>query len=71
MEEFFSHPVTQACLNESRAQFYGPTGKGDPINEILPFLLIIDEAAYLYQTNYMHSFMWVLDQPIMSILRMN
>ena len=70
MKEFFSHPVTQTCLDESRAPFYGLTGKRPPTDEILPFLLVIDEAAYLYQTNYMHSFMWVLDQPIMSILRM-
>src|SRR5271167_900548 len=52
---FFNHPVTNACLSETR--------KPD-----LPFLLIIDEAAYLYQTNYMHSFMWVLDEPVVSIL---
>ena len=34
----------------------------------MPFLFIIDEAAHLFQSNYMHSFMWVLDQPIMKIL---
>ena len=52
---FFNHTVTKACLSEK--------GKTD-----LPFLLILDEAAYLYQTNYMHSFMWVLDEPVMNIL---
>ena len=56
MTAFFDHPITKACLSE--------TGKPD-----LPFLLIIDEAAYLYQTNYLHSFMWVLDEPVVSILR--
>ena len=35
----------------------------------LPFLFIIDEAAYFYQTNYMHSFMWVLDQPVVQLLQ--
>ena len=56
MTIFFNHPVTKACLSETR--------KTD-----LPFLLIIDEAAYLYQTNYMHSFMWVLDEPVVGVLR--
>jgi hypothetical protein len=55
MTAFFKHPITGACLSEMR--------KPD-----LPFLLIIDEAAYLYQTNYMHSFMWVLDEPVVAIL---
>jgi hypothetical protein len=56
MTAFFKHPVTQTCLSETR--------KPD-----LPFLLIIDEAAYLYQTNYMHSFMWVLDEPVVGVLQ--
>ena len=34
----------------------------------IPFVFIIDEAAYLHQTNYMHAFMWVLDQPVFSVL---
>ena len=55
MTAFFNHPITKACLSEMR--------KAD-----LPFLLIVDEAAYLYQTNYMHSFMWVLDEPLVEIL---
>jgi len=53
---FFNHPVTKACLSETTK-----------IN--LPFLLIIDEAAYLYQTNYMHNFMWVLDEPVVAVLK--
>jgi hypothetical protein len=53
---FFSHPVTKACLSE-------------PTQIDLPFLLIIDEAAYFYRTNYMHSFMWVLDDPVVRILK--
>jgi len=56
MSKFFNHPVTIACLSETR--------KPD-----LPFLLIIDEAAYLYQTNYLNCFMWVLDEPVVAILR--
>jgi hypothetical protein len=55
MSAFFKHPITEACLSEMR-------------KPELPFLLIIDEAAYLYQTNYMHSFMWVLDEPVVSVL---
>ena len=68
VKEFFNHPITLECLAESRRRFCGPTGKSAATDEVMPFLFIIDEAAYLYQTNYMHSFMWVLDQPIMSIL---
>ena len=56
MAAFFDHPVTEACLSQTR--------KAD-----LPFLLIIDEAAYLYQTNYMHSFTWVLDEPVVGALK--
>ena len=68
MEEFFTHSVTLECLAQSKAPFYGTTGRSTPKDEITPFLFIIDEAAYLYQSNYMHTFMWVLDQPMMSIL---
>ena len=54
---FFSHPVTRACLRQIGS------------NELkLPFLLVIDEAAFLHQTNYMHSFMWVLDEPVVRVL---
>jgi hypothetical protein len=44
--------------------------KGIPqcLTRQLPFVLVIDEAAYLYQTHYMHSFLWVLDQPVMKVL---
>jgi hypothetical protein len=35
----------------------------------LPFLFIIDEASWLYQASYMHCFMWVLDIPVVDILR--
>ena len=56
MIAFFKHPCTKACLSAMR-------------RTDLPFLLIIDEAAYLYQTNYMHSFMWVLDEPVVANLR--
>ena len=55
MIAFFNHPSTKMCLSEMR--------RSD-----LPFLLIIDEAAYLYQTNYMHSFTWVLDEPVVANL---
>src|SRR5579859_570192 len=68
MEEFFTHSVTLECLAQSKRPFYGTTGRSTPKDEVTPFLFIIDEAAYLYQSNYMHSFMWVLDQPMMSIL---
>jgi len=68
MDSFFTHPVTLECLAQSTTPFYGATGRSTPKDEVVPFLFIIDEAAYLYQSNYMHSFMWVLDQPIMSIL---
>jgi hypothetical protein len=68
MEEFFRHPVTLECLAQSKTSLYGMTGRSTPRDEVSPFLFIIDEAAYLYQSHYMHSFMWVLDQPMMSIL---
>lgn len=61
---FFAHPVTKECLrktaNKSTLNVTSPK---------VPFLFIIDEAAYLHQTNYMHSFMWVLDQPVVHILK--
>ena len=31
-------------------------------------VIIVDEAMYLYQSNYMHSFIWVLNKLIMKIL---
>lgn len=57
IKDFFAHPVTKTCLRRI-------TDSG----QNLPFLFIIDEAAYLYQTNYEHTFMWVLDQPVVQIL---
>jgi hypothetical protein len=33
-----------------------------------PFVFMIDEAAYLYSTDYMRAFMWVLDQVLVPIL---
>ena len=68
IKQFFDHPVTNQCLNESKRLFHGPSGRASATEEVVPFLLIVDEAAHLYQSNYMHSFMWVLDQPIMKIL---
>jgi hypothetical protein len=63
MEAFFSHPVTKAGLRQiARKSIPGAE------HPHLPFLFIIDEAAYLHQTNYMHCFMWVLDQPVVEIL---
>lgn len=56
IKAFFSHPVTKAFLRQISDK------------SKLPFLFIIDEAAFLFQTNYMHSFMWVLDQPVVHIL---
>ena len=57
IKEFFSHPVTKTCLRRITKN-----------NRKLPFLFIIDEAAYLFQTNYNHTFMWVLDQPVVQVL---
>ena len=68
IHKFFNHPITNECLRESQRPFHGPSGRASPIQQVVPFLLIVDEAAHLYQSNYMHSFMWVLDQPIMRIL---
>ena len=56
------------CLDQSKRLFRGPSGRASATEQVVPFLFIVDEAAYLYQSNYMHSFMWVLDQPIMKIL---
>jgi hypothetical protein len=36
--------------------------------EDYPFVLIIDEAAYLHFSNYMRAFMWVLDQVVVKII---
>ncbi len=68
IEQFINHPVTTKCLAQSTTLFQGPSGRAKATEQIVPFLFIMDEAAYLYQPNYMHSFMWVLDQPIMKIL---
>lgn len=68
IQKFFEHPVTTRCLVESRKPFHGSSGENSPIQQVVPFLLIVDEAAHLYQANYMPSFMWVMDQPIMKIL---
>jgi len=68
IQKFFNHPVTNQCLQESQKRFRGLTGRSSPTEQVLPFLLIVDEAAHLYEENYMHSFMWVLDQPIVNIL---
>ena len=61
MAKFFNSPVITESLRHCTLEFNGR--KWD-----LPFLFIVDEAAYLYQTNYMHSFMWVLDQPVVQLL---
>ena len=64
MANFFTNKTINAFLAHSKR----PMWTRNSILAKLPFLLIIDEAAYLFHTNYMHSFMWVLDQPIMKIL---
>ena len=61
MTKFFTSSVVAEWLRQCTFEFN--RRKWD-----LPFLFIIDEAAYLYQTNYMHSFMWVLDQPVVQLL---
>ena len=61
MRKFFESPIVAESLRHCSLEFQGR--KWD-----LPFLFIVDEAAYLYQTNYMHSFMWVLDQPVVQLL---
>ena len=68
IKRFINHPATNQCLAVSTKLFHGPSGRSSATEQIVPFLFIVDEAAYLYQSNYMHSFMWVLDQPIMKIL---
>jgi len=55
---FFSHHVAKQFLSEMEDLPYK-----------LPFLFIVDEAAYLQHTDYMHCFMWVLDNPVVKILR--
>lgn len=63
IEAFFSHEVTRECLSQigKKPVFEDRLSK-------LPFLFIIDEAAYLHQTNYMHCFTWVLDNPVVRVL---
>jgi hypothetical protein len=68
IKQFFNHPVTTQCLAESTTLFRGPSGRSSATEQVVPFLFIVDEAAFLYQSNYMDSFMWVLDQPIVNIL---
>jgi hypothetical protein len=68
IKEFFDHTVTNQCLDKCKRLFRGSSGRGSATEQVVPFLFIVDEAAHLYQSNYMHSFMWVLDQPIMEIL---
>jgi len=65
--QFLNFDKTNQCLNASTKLFKGG-GAATPRNEVVPFLFIVDEAAWLFESRYMHSFMWVLDQPIMSIL---
>ena len=57
VKAFFSHPVMKACLQQIAQK------------NKLPFLFIIDEAAYLFQTHYMRSFTWVFDQPLVYVLK--
>ena len=68
IKQFFNHPVITECLRRSLKLFRGPWERSSSSEQPVPFLFIIDEAAHLFQSNYMHSFMWVLDQPIMKIL---
>jgi hypothetical protein len=65
---FFRHRVTKQCLDMSKASFKGSSGRDAIVQQVVPFLFIVDEAAHLHQSNYIHSFMWVLDQPITEIL---
>jgi hypothetical protein len=62
---FFKHRVTNDCLAVCKKPLSTLPGS-DPMD--LPFLFIIDEAAYLNHQMYMHSFMWVLDVPVTLIL---
>ena len=62
MAKFFDSPVVIESLRQCTMKFNGREWD-------LPFLFIVDEAAYLYQTNYMHSFMWVLDQSVVQLCR--
>ena len=62
---FFKHRVTKDCLAVCKKPLSTQPGS-EPMD--LPFLFIIDEAAYLNHQMYMHSFMWVLDVPVTSIL---
>ena len=62
---FFTNETINAFLAQCKQRMWwtGGLNRAD-----LPFLFVIDEAAYLFHMNYMHSFMWVLDQPVMKIL---
>lgn len=63
LKAFFSHPVTIQCFNKIAQKEV----LGEQLSE-LPFLFIINDADYLFETHYLHSFMWVLDQPVLRIL---
>lgn len=70
IKAFFTHPVTIKCLRQIKNNPIPHSKSNSRIDEPkLPFLFIIDEAAFLYQMNYMHTFMWVLDQPVVHILK--
>ena len=59
IKKFFDHPVTNQCFDESKGYFMDllPSGRASATEQVVLFLLIVDEAAHLYQSNYMHSFM--------------
>jgi len=65
VRSFFSHRVVTECLQQCAVPFING---GSYSLRPLPFLLIIDEAAFLFQANYMHSFSWVLDEPLIDVL---
>jgi hypothetical protein len=62
MTKFFTSSIVAKWLDRCTFEFNNRQWD-------LPFMFIIDEAAYFYQTNYMHSFMWVLDQPVVQLLQ--
>ena len=68
VRSFFSHRVVTECLQQCAVPFING---GSYSLRPLPFLLIIDEAAFLFQANYMHSFSWVLDEPLIDVLCSN
>jgi hypothetical protein len=66
MRAFFHHHVVTDGLQKCAVNF--ATARNPSARRPLPFLLIVDEAAYLYSANYMHSFSWVLDEPLNDLL---